>query len=211
MQIFLFITSVIAIKILPYYKEFESPLNLTELPHVVNSYNEILQTDISKESVIFVESTNTTIVKESNKFNEISYKDSMILVEEIRKPLGKCVTNHSDNIATYKQGWTIEIDFGVSFRLDAGNILAEFGPSFKTNYVVGKGISGNVLCDVPPGQTLQFVIMYQYYEISGVRQREVKIKRRLKFLRWRTIDRFFQVNSKSVQIACITNPEILDC
>lgn len=129
-------------------------------------------------------------------------------------PLGDCVTNYAGGKATYRQTWSIELDLGVDFRVSYGGYFINFGPSYKSEFILGKGIGGSYSCDVDSGNTLQFAILFSAYTVEGVKYRHLqrkKIGKGVRFGRWIPIAKYEQIGKSDVHVACFTQPQYLRC
>ncbi|KAI5969248.1 hypothetical protein CANMA_001695 [Candida margitis] len=129
-------------------------------------------------------------------------------------PLSNCVTNFAGDKATYRQTWSVELDFGLDFRVSYGGYFINFGPSFKSEFILGKGIGGSYSCDVDPGNTLQFAILFTTYTVEGVRYRQLKRKRigkGIRFGHWIPIKKYEQIGRSDIHVACFTQPQYLRC
>ena len=193
--------------------------------------------DLSTTNIIHIGSTNSIIFNENilnnedmPKYIEISYSNASTSLSrqfvnqrailELRDltsftwtPLGDCVTNFAGDKATYKQSWSLELDVGFDFRLGISEFFINAAPGVKNEFLVGKGVGGSYSCDLKPGKTLQFVIMYQRYMINGVKHRSVQKSTRNKVVYgdWKLFDAYEQIARNEIQIACITNPKYLQC
>ncbi|KAI5963712.1 uncharacterized protein KGF55_002592 [Candida pseudojiufengensis] len=177
----------------------------------------------STNSIIF----NQNILKPNTQpqFIELSYselnskeieEDTTINLVSQWYPIGDCVTNYAGDKATYRQTWSVEFDFGVDYRLNYGGYFINFGPGYKSNFIWAKGFGGSFGCDLDPGNTLQFAILFTKYEVDGVKYREIKRgsfwnKNRIKFGEWKRFNRFETIDKNDIQIACFTDPRNLRC
>ena len=211
-------------------------LSKLDLVHkTINSYKEMQFLQLQPLSVIHLPFSQSLIFNENilNKsehplFIELSYEDSTvskILAEPSPNqvvdpsvvhwtPLGDCATNYAGDKATYRQTWSLELDLGLDFRVSYGGYFINFGPSYKTEFILGKGIGGSYSCDVDPGNTLQFAILFSTYTVEGVRYRQLKRRkfgRGIRFGRWIPIGKYEQIGRSDIHVACFTQPQYLQC
>ncbi|KAG7663112.1 uncharacterized protein J8A68_003384 [[Candida] subhashii] len=141
-------------------------------------------------------------------FENASFKSMM----HASTPLGKCINNYSKQPATYLQGWAIEAGAAANLKIDFATFIIDLHPTTKVEFGVSVGLSGSFSCDVPPGHPLQFALTSERYEISGVRQRRMRITRfGLQEEEWEEVPTFTKVNTRNIQIACITDPRLVKC
>ena len=199
----------------------------------VKTYSDInLQTIHNKSKIFQIESTNSFIFNneilsrinpfetnfKNSKFIEISYLDSIIKNQKIEWiKFSKCIPNHSNNRATYRQSWTISTGSGLNFQLDFSSFLGGFGPSFKIEKNLDFGIGGVIVCEINPDNILQFAILIESFDIENIRYREVKFlkfglkKKYEKNKGWLTFPKYKLINKNNVQLACFTDPDVQNC
>lgn len=238
--IFLF-RLITSIKIGGYFDERSSlgsihQLSKLDLNHrTISSYRQVQPLLLQPLSIIHLPFSQSVIFNENildtskkPQFIELSYEESSvseILVDTPSPgtvdpsivnwtPLGSCVTNYAGDKATYRQTWSVELDLGLDFRVSYGGYFINFGPSYKTEFIFGKGIGGSYSCDVDPGNTLQFAILFSTYTVEGVRYRYLKRKkigRGVRFGRWIPIAKYEQIGRSDIHVACFTQPQYLRC
>lgn len=222
--------------ILPYVKPttINTELLLTYKSNMiqVDKYQDINISELDNNKVIQVISTNSYIfndqivdnifhqlsktTKSSTKYIEVSYEDAISVSQsQTWARFKNCIPNHSQNRATYKQGWSMDIGSGGNARLDFSNFLGGIGPAFKNELVGSFGIGGSITCEINAGNHLQVAILVKSFAIDKVKQREVKFTKfglkKSKKKGWSFFPKFILLDKKSLEIACITNPKFLDC
>ncbi|KAI5951221.1 hypothetical protein KGF54_004295 [Candida jiufengensis] len=225
-----------SIKVNPFYNKEKlnlakrfSTLNIVH--HTRNDYKDLVQDSLQPYTVTHILSSNSIIFNENilnqeeTHFIELSYSElhfrklpplQETVINEVYKwyPLGDCVTNNAGDKASYRQGWSIEVDFGIDYRLNYGGYFLNFGPGIKSEFIWAKGVGGDFSCDLNPGNTLQFAILFTKYEVDGIRYRSVgwgKWRKKVKFGDWKRFDKFETVGKNDIQIACFTDPRFLRC
>lgn len=234
--IFSIITTVLGLEILPYVKPttIDTELLLTYKSNMVqvHKYNDIKTSELDNNKVVQVISTSSYIfsdeivdnifnqqskpAKSSTKYIEVSYEDAISVSQsQIWARFKNCIPNHSQNRATYKQGWLIDLGSGGNARLDFSNFLGGIGPAFKNELVGSFGIGGSLTCEINAGNHLQIAVLVKSFTIDKVKQREVKFTKfglkNSKKKGWTLFPKFVLFDKKSLEIACITDPKFLDC
>ena len=152
--IFSIITTVLGLEILPYVKPttIDTELLLTYKSNMVqvDNYNDIKTSELDNNKVVQVISTSSYIfsdeivdnifdqqskpAKSSTKYIEVSYEDAISVSQsQIWARFKNCIPNHSQNRATYKQGWSIDLGSGGNARLDFSNFWVELVQHLKMN------------------------------------------------------------------------------
>ncbi|RCK63027.1 hypothetical protein Cantr_09841 [Candida viswanathii] len=233
----LLLAIITAFKVLPYTKQPYLNTNLLmsykSTMQTVSTYQDIdLQETHNKSRIFHVESTHSFIFNEQllsaiypfqprprrPQYIEVSYAHATSRNRHRAwVKFGRCIPNHSHSRATYRQGWSVDVGSGVTFRLDFSSFLGGVGPAFKRENNMDFGVGGVIACEVEPGNTVQFAILVDSFDVENVRFREVKfLKKGLKKVYekgkgWMTFPRYRLVNKNNIQLACFTDPNVLNC
>ncbi|CAK9436089.1 uncharacterized protein LODBEIA_P06470 [Lodderomyces beijingensis] len=206
-----------------------SSLNLVH--NYFTTHTELEPTDLQPNSIQHISSTKSVIFnehilsKDQPAYIEVSYQNWTIQatpplggtwLSTTWQPISDCVTNYAGDKASYRQTWFLELDIGYDARLSYSGYFINFAPSFKHEFIVGNGLGGSYTCDVNPGNTLQFAVMYNVYLVDNVVFRRVfggggGGRQRLRFGNWSPFAMFEQLRQGEVQLACFTDERFLRC
>lgn len=160
--------------------------------------------------------------KRSTIFYEHSYEDCQINREESDwTNIGECHSNErSVTQSTFNQGWSISSGTGISAEIQFAQIFG-IKPSFSLDISYESSSGGTLTCNVNAGKKLQFQMLAETLTISNLKQRKIELKQEQHFTRgpvvqlnvgeWETINSFTEVDSNTIQTACVTDPMYLSC
>lgn len=160
--------------------------------------------------------------KRRNMYTEVDYSDAEYAREVGNYvPISGCYKNDkSDTKSSFSQSWSVSVGSGASASVLFSQLFG-FSPSFGIDFTFGYSTGGSLSCDVAPGKLLQFQAKVETVTISNLRQRPLKINRDFKYTagvfakmdvgEWQSVASFAQLNKFNVQLACVTDPELLMC
>lgn len=161
------------------------------------------------------------VLKHDTKFYEVSFAEAK--VEKTMSewlPLSPCHHNEALTKSTYNHGWTVDTINGLNVAVLFSHIFY-VSPMLKYDISLSQGVSGSVSCDVELNSTLQAQLRTELVTVSGVRMREVTVRRnfkftdgkfaRLEFEEFELVDEYEMINKRSVVTACVTKKEMLIC
>lgn len=163
-------------------------------------------------------SANTGTENSVLNFDEYSYANATTSFENSGwLPLEGCVSNRRSNTSsTFSRGWSISNLRGFSLQIEVAQIFGiTASPSADLNYMSLFGSSVN--CNVDPRKVLQFFLMVDTITTTNIRHRKLLITPRFKSLlnleakEWDPLFNYTQINTDTVQHACVTDPEYLSC
>lgn len=136
-------------------------------------------------------------------------------------PVSGCISNElSDTVSTFGEGWQVKINQAVGAGIKFTQLVG-FAPGAGTAVLMGNAVGGAYSCDVGPGKKLQFQAKLEEIEISGIRQRLIKVTGDYQYSNgfltsmeigaWEDVDSYPQINEQNIQTACVTMPSMLMC
>lgn len=153
------------------------------------------------------------------EFYEVSFEDAQVETTiSDWQPITPCHYNGALTKTTYGYGWSVDTTTGFSASFKFSEPLVY---DIKKDVSYSEGVSGSVSCDVALKSTLQVQLRTEYATVSGVKMRQIHVRRNLKFtdakFAWLEYGDFEEVkeydliNKKSVITACITKKKMLMC
>ena len=170
----------------------------------LRNYENPVTTDSNKNSVL--------------SFDEYSYANASTFFEKSEwLPLDGCISNRRSNTtSTFSRGWSISNLRGFSLQLELAQIFGiTASPGVDLNYRSQFGSA--VSCNVDPRKVLQFFLMIDSLTTANIKHRKLLITPRFKSLLkleakdWDLVLNYTQINTDTVQHACVTDPEYLNC